>query len=380
MKFREFKNTLNYKNYNLINMYAKYLEYKIKQLLYRIFLGFNFKKKGDAYIFFQNYEDNRFINFIFHSLKKDFIFLYSKKNQQTISFIKKIGLLNFFKYSFDIKKLKDKKKILYIGINNNEEKIVINTNYYGIIKKKQTDNYLIMPYYVYPKIYNSYYSKIKYTEKPKFKIFFSGSIYSKVYSNFIWDHENYDSKFLNRVRIINEIIKEFKNQIFFITNKNDLKNSKIFNKKIIFCLHDKMVSKNNYILDFKKNFLLMSQSAFNLNCPGAVMPLCHHFIEGIKVGSIPITPYRDFIFPKLDKNLTLEYYDKASLLESFYNALKMNDDDIMNKREKLKIFYNENLSPESFKIKFLKNLNSSNKKNILVCNDHESVERLKNNL
>lgn len=137
VKFREFKNTLNYKNYNLIIKFAKYLEYTIKQLLYRIFLGFNFKKKSNAYIFFQNYEDNRFINFIFHSLKKDFIFLYSKKNQQTISFIKKIGLLNFFKYSFDIKKLKDKKKILYIGINDNKEKIAINTNYYGIIKKNK---------------------------------------------------------------------------------------------------------------------------------------------------------------------------------------------------------------------------------------------------
>ena len=380
MKFKDFKNTLNYKKYSDIQKYAKYFEYLTKQFLYKILISFNLKKKSNNYICLQNYNDNRFINFLFYSLKKEFFFLYSEENKQTVSFIKKIGLLNFFKYTCDEKKIKNKKNIIYIDMKDNSQKISINTDYFKNIKKNLINNYLVMPYYIYPKIYNSYYSKIKHIEKPKLKIFFSGSIYSKVYSNFLWNYKNHDSKFLNRVKIINELIKEFKSQIFFITNKNDLKSSEIFNKKIIFCLHDKMVSKNNYILDFKKNFLLMSQSAFNLNCPGAVMPLCHHFIEGIKVGSIPITPYRDFIIPELDKSLTLEYYNKPSLLDSFYNALKMKDDEIMDKREKLKIFYNEELSPESFKIKFLKNLNSPNKKNVLVCNDHESVQKFKKNL
>ena len=76
-----------------------------------------------------------------------------------------------------------------------------------------------MPYYMYPRIYNSYYKNIKILEKPNFnlRIFFSGSIVKDGYKNFNWPYEN--EKFPSRVIIIDKIIKEFKNEIFLLIAK-----------------------------------------------------------------------------------------------------------------------------------------------------------------
>ena len=62
-----------------------------------------------------------------------------------------------------------------------------------------------------------------------------------------------------------------------------------------------MVKKTSYILDFENNFKFLSKSCFNLSCPGVVMPLSHHLIEGIKVGSIPITNCDELLNPNLNK-------------------------------------------------------------------------------
>ena len=68
---------------------------------------------------------------------------------------------------------------------------------------------MIMPYYMYPRIYNSFYKKIYPKKKPNFnlRIFFSGSVFDKVYSNFNWKYE--PKKFPNRIEVINNIIRNF---------------------------------------------------------------------------------------------------------------------------------------------------------------------------
>ena len=78
-------------------------------------------------------------------------------------------------------------------------------------------------------------------------------------------------------------------------------------KKIIFCLHENVIKKTKYKLNFKENLNLLSLSCFKLNCPGVVMPLSHHLIEGIKVGSIPITNCNNLIFPNLNNENSLIY-------------------------------------------------------------------------
>ena len=37
------------------------------------------------------------------------------------------------------------------------------------------------------------------------------------------------------------------------------------------------------------------------------MPLCHHMVEGIKVGSIPITNCEKLIYPNLNDHNSLQY-------------------------------------------------------------------------
>ena len=377
MNFKQFCYTTRFKKYNKFKIFLRYIEFKFKNLIYNFLIIFNFKKRNKNYIDLNNYQDSRYINFLIYSLKNNFHFIY-KKNENTILLLKKIGLLNFFKHTCDKNQIKNQKKIIKINFNQNLKNngLEINSDYFSILKKNKLKDYFVMPYYMYPEVYNYDYKKFNNQVLPfKFRIFFSGGMFQEVYSKFKWRINDQD--LLNRIDVINLIIKEFKNEIFFIQKKSDLKTEKIFKKKIIFCLHDKMLSKKKYILSFKENYKMISQSAFNLSCPGVVMPLCHHLIEGIKFGSIPITSCADLIVPKLDEEICLKYDNAESLLNSIYKALKMNKENINEKRLKLKKFYYKNLSPDSFKDKFLNNLKMSKPKKILVCDDHESVKLYK---
>jgi len=227
---------------------------------------------------------------------------------------------------------------------------------------------------MYPRVYNSYYKKIIIKKKPDFnlRIFFSGSIFNEVYNNFTWNVE--PEKFPNRVRIINKIIKEFEKEIFFIKSKKDIYSNEITKKKIIFCLHEKMIKKTSYILSFKDNFNFLNKSCFHLSCPGAVMPLCHHLIEGIKVGSIPITNCEKLLYPNLNLNMSLQYADLNQINTQVKKALDMKKDEIIFMREKVFEYYEKYLSPERFKEKFIDAINQ-NKKEIICCDDHRSIDK-----
>tara|TARA_A100001011_G_scaffold18151_1_gene18721 strand:+ start:1340 stop:2296 length:957 start_codon:yes stop_codon:yes gene_type:complete len=316
-----------------------------------------------------------------YALKDDFIFLY-KKDRNTKKLFNRIGFLNFFKYTASNSKYKNQIKINFLENKEtgSEEKILINTNYFKYFydKKEIKKDQLIMPYYMYPRIYNSYYRKIYSKKKPNFnlRIFFSGSVFNDVYNNFYWHKD--PKKFPNRIKVVNNIIKEFKSEIFFIKSKKDINSNLISKKKIIFCLHDKMIKKTSYILDFKNNFKFLGNSCFNLSCPGAVMPLCHHLIEGIKVGSIPITNCEELLLPNLSSNMTLNYSNMDQLNDQINKALNMEEDEIIYMRENVLKYYDQYLSPRSFRLKFINNLNLKNQE-IICCDDHRSVEKMNNN-
>ena len=44
--------------------------------------------------------------------------------------------------------------------DKNENEILIDTNYFKFLENTRNSNELIMPYFMYPRIYNSYYKKI----------------------------------------------------------------------------------------------------------------------------------------------------------------------------------------------------------------------------
>ena len=134
-----------------------------------------------------------------------------------------------------------------------------------------------------------------------------------------------------------------------------------------------MIKKTSYILNFKENFNLLNSSCFNLNCPGVVMPLCHHLVEGMKVGSIPITNCEKLLYPNLSKENSLQYSNINQLIDRINQALNMPNDQILYMRSNVFEYYNSYLSPAKFKLSFQKALSNKEKK-IICCDDHRSVE------
>ena len=229
-----------------------------------------------------------------------------------------------------------------------------------------------MPYYLYPRLYNSkIYERLDIlVGTPKiFKIVFSGSTHPALYSNFKWFHYN-KTKMLNRNEIIDFISKEFSSEIFYLKNYKDISDATKSNKKIIFSLNDTLTKKTSSKLSNIDHLKLIAQSSFFLTAPGTGMPICHHIIEAIKFGTIPITSYSDLLYPRLDDNLCLKFQNFSDLYIAIEKAILMKYDEQEVKKNNLISFYKESLSPESFHKK-LSTVNFT--KEIIACNDHNSA-------
>ena len=111
MNFNEFKNTLHYKKYNNYKILLRFLEYKLKIIIIDIIARLNLiKLKSKPYIDLGSFKDNRFINFLLYALKEDYIFLY-KSDKNSKKLLRRIGILNFFKYTAPNNKITKQKKI-----------------------------------------------------------------------------------------------------------------------------------------------------------------------------------------------------------------------------------------------------------------------------
>lgn len=341
-------------------------------LFFFVLLNFFFHTRKNKYIDIDNYKnkDNRFINYLFFSLKKKYNFSYNL-SFSSLDFVKKIGIKNFIFYStpnFLIKK--DKKIKFYLNNkNHNSNELNFNTNYF----KKNKDNHLYLPYYIYPKLYNNDYlnlAKLKINKKT-IKIFFSGSTNKEVYGKFIW-YDNNGNKLLNRVEIIDFIVNNFKEKIFFLNSYKDLNKINTIETPIVLSINDGLIKKSKSNLTNKEHFEIISKSEFLLTAPGADMPLCHHLIEGIKMKSIPISNYADLHQPIIPKDVYLNFTDSHSLKDAINNALTMEDKDINLKQQHLDKFYEQKLSPSSF----LESFEHRKSNEIIACNDVESLRWL----
>ncbi len=378
MNFIEFHTSLKYKKYKRWKIIIRFIEYKLKNFLIDILVNLNvIRFNSKKIIDIGSFKDNSYINFFLYSLKDDYIFAY-ENDENAKKLFKRIGLLSFFKNTISNTFVKEKVNIK-INMNpvlDDTNSINIDTNYFKYFYDgtyKKLNNKLIMPYYMYPRIYNSLYKNINIIKKPNFnlRVFFSGSVVREGYGNFKWKKE--PEKFSNRINIIDKLLNEFENEIYLINSKADMKTNKFLNKKIVFCLHDKMIKKTSYILNFKENFNLLSNSCFNLNCPGVVMPLCHHLVEGMKVGSIPITNCERLLYPNLSSRNSLQYSNINELIIKINEALNMRSGQILDMRSEVFNYYNSYLSPAKFKSSFQNALNNKEKK-IICCDDHRSVE------
>ena len=106
------------KNYSIIKSLLRNIEFITKNIFYFLVVFINciiFRSKKN-YLNIGNYEDTRYINYLFFSLKKKYDFSYNV-NFQILNFIKKVGIINFLIHSSPNFRLK-KKDILKIKFNN----------------------------------------------------------------------------------------------------------------------------------------------------------------------------------------------------------------------------------------------------------------------
>tara|TARA_B100000787_G_scaffold153661_1_gene128008 strand:+ start:1804 stop:2934 length:1131 start_codon:yes stop_codon:yes gene_type:complete len=371
------KNNPRTKKYSKFKSYTVKTELFLKKSFYLFFvlLNFFFHSRKKKYLDIGKYQvnDARFINFIFISLKKKYNFSYDV-SFSLLNFVKKIGIKNFMLHSTPNKLIKDDNKIEFLVnskkiIKNNQ--INFNTNYFS--NKINNEKTFYLPYYMYPKVYNQFYSKLENLKKSKkkIKIFFSGSTNNDVYGKFNWFDKN-NKKLMNRVEIIDFIKKTFKDKIFFLNNYKDIIDIDHNRTPIVLSVNDNLVKKTKTNLSNIEHFDLISQSHFFLTAPGGDMPLCHHLIEAIKMQTIPISNYANLHRPILESDSYLGFDSKVSLENSINLALEMNSADITYKQKKLENMYKKNLSPQAFSDKFENRTTNE----IIACNDVESLKWL----
>ena len=79
------------------------------------------------------------------------------------------------------------------------------------------------------------------------------------------------------------------------------------------------------------------------------MPLCHHLVESMILGTIPITPYGNLLFPKLEHNKnSFLFKNYSELYTSIKKILTMNDNEVNEMKKEVLDYYDKNLSPLSF--------------------------------
>src|SRR6056300_742233 len=163
MNFEKFKESLKFRKYNNWKIILRFIEYKIKNFCIDLIINLNLiKLSSKPSIDLGSFSDNRFINFLIYSLKDDFNFLYTK-DENTKKLFRRIGLLNFFKYTssnytFDNNTI----KFLINKEPSNANDIIFDTNYFKYFYENKSEinrDKLIMLYYMYQRIYNSFYKK-----------------------------------------------------------------------------------------------------------------------------------------------------------------------------------------------------------------------------
>lgn len=369
------------KKYTNFKYFFVNIERTLKKIFYLILSFLNFKLFSNRKsIFIGKYQDSRFIEFVFFSLSKEYDFIYEFSSGLS-NFIKKIGVKNFFKFCKRGSTLECDVilKIDSKSENINKKQINFNTDYFFLTDQKLENNF-VLPYYMYPKTYMTIYNKLEgyRSFKKKIPIIFSGSTHQELYNRINWKN-SYGNLILNRCQIIDIVEKNFESHIEIIKTKKDLKNFQFSAKKIYLFKNEKLEKKRKSLLTTEEHLKNIARSEFIITAPGTEMPICHHFIEAIKFGTIPITNYGDLILPKIKKELYLQYSTENELIECINRSLKMSNSEKEFIKNSLIEIYEQNFSPKSFLKKFN---NFQFPTEIYANNDHDSVrlreQRLQN--
>ena len=146
---RFFKVNPRTENISNIKKLLVLIEKVIKNLVYFLIVFINFFsfKKKKLILDLGIYQDTRFINYLFYSVKSKFFFSYDL-DLKIISLIKKVGVINFLLHcipNFRIKNvekyrffLKDKKEFNKTPVNIRTKSTIFNTDYFSHIENNNT--------------------------------------------------------------------------------------------------------------------------------------------------------------------------------------------------------------------------------------------------
>jgi len=332
-------------------------------LLIIVFLSFFLKinSKGKKILNLGNYVDIYSINYIVFSLSSKYLFSYNIKN--CLPLIRRLGLRTFFQnckpnFLFKSKPI----EVFYNKMGElNDNELNFDFDYFkpfdqNDFKTIQSKKNIILPYYTRAEFYRKDLFK-KYEQlrnkKKIFQILFSGSSHPDWYDQLRWrvSHEN-KKTILSRSEILNFVKSEFKNDVQIIYEKKQIKEMDN-KKKIILLISDpSQKRKLSKILTMDEHMEFISSSKFFLTCPGTAMPICHHIVESMFVGTVPISSYGHLLFPKLDNTNSLIFNNYSELYESVKKALLIDDEEFNLMRENVLAYYKQNSSPFAFLTNF----------------------------
>lgn len=120
----------------------------------------------------------------------------------------------------------------------------------------------------------------------------------------------------------------------------------------------------------------VARAEFFLCPPGASQPICHHLIEAMSVGTIPILEYGQRLAPALEDGVTaIGFEGEAGLLDAIARVDRMKPADVERLRENVIGHYESNLRGDRF-VRALRDRRGAEPRIISMTIHHENVYRL----
>ena len=329
-------------------------------ILSNFFLSLFFTKK--KYIDFNNYIDFYAVNYFTYSLKNNFIFTYNLINAFTI--IRRLGI-QFFLFHFKPNCLTTNYSKFFISYNkkiNETKDINLDFDYFKPFDNDDfasvnSGNSIFLPYYFYADFYKKNliqdFLQLR-NNKKTIPIVFSGSTHPDWYDQFPWEMKPGEKNlFMSRTKILDYVIQKYPNEVAVIENSDQFQKLSDQKKIILFLSNPSKKRKESKIFTIDKHMEIISKANFFLTCPGTAMPLCHHLIESLFLGTVPITSYGNLIYPFLDTSNSFSFNNYEELNRSIDSALSLEVEKKVFMQENAKKYYDQHLSPHSFLELFL---------------------------
>lgn len=303
------------------------------------------------------------MSMLLYSLKKHYKYFIIVGHPTTLRYCRKVFTNSEYckrvSYLHKTDLSKYKKAAIISDNDKNDCDIWVNLDYYNKDIRKLLDcqnektndvnNLIVFPYYRAPaRFYHNYIGKNSDFKGVNCRIFFAGTIPVEGYPNLA---EAFP-ELLNRTIIIDHIKDEYSSNIVryedVINGKyNNITFNNMFKPDILIALNDKRIPNSKYYISFNDFEEQLAVSDFFIAPPGNGMPHCHNIMEAMSRGSVPITNYANWFYPKLEDGVNcLSFNTLDELNRAIQKSLSMTESEVIKMRRNVKDYYNKYCSPD----------------------------------